>query len=171
MVFHGSGSSGYGRSRHRSDFKPEYFLGGLAILVPLYFYLYYEKKKEKEGSFPLKYFNREIVVEDIKRYKRTENISLNNVTIESYIFGVGKDQNDYVNIFYHSGEIEFVKTKITIEVTQNNSTKKFIAFTNLDHLKVKEIFKSQISTTIYFDKYIPANYYLDLEFLTLDTLK
>ncbi len=86
--------------------------------------------------------------------------------IENFVFGVGKDQNDYVNISYNKDDIEFVKTKITVEYTEGNSIRLLTAFTNVDKVTLKEIFKNQhFSTTVYFDKYIPGNYYLDLEFL------
>ncbi|WP_126652480.1 hypothetical protein [Chryseobacterium aureum] len=87
--------------------------------------------------------------------------------IENFVFGAGKEQNDYVYISYNKTGIEFIKTKITVEYTEENSICRLLtAYTNIDTITLKEIFKNQYSSaTVYFDKYIPGNYYLDLEFL------
>jgi hypothetical protein len=145
-----------------SSFKAEYFIGGLCILIPLYLYIHY--MMDDEENFSLKNFNRDIIIDDIKKYRITGKVDLSAAIIESYIFGIGKDQNDYVNIFYNKINIEFVKTKITFE-NYNKSTPTLTAFTNIDQLTLKEIFQKYASTKVYFDKYIPTNYYIDLEFL------
>lgn len=158
--FHGIGYSKYESSL---DFKAGYFVIGILILAPLYYYIF--STIESEKGFPIENFNREIVVQDIKRHKISESVDLSRSTIEHYVFGVGKDQNDYANIFYYKGDIEFVKSKVTIEYIKNNSLIVLTAFTNIDKIKLKEIFHQYTSTKVYFDKYIPAHYYLDLEFL------
>jgi hypothetical protein len=156
---------GIGYSEHESslDFKAGYFIIGILIIAPIYYYIH--STIESEKGYPLENFNKEIIIQDIKRHKIFENIDLSRAMIESYVFGVGKDQNDYANIFYNKEDIEFVKSKITIESLKNNSLITFTAFTNIDKITLKEIFQQHSSTKIYFDKYIPTNYYLDLEFL------
>ena len=84
--------------------------------------------------------------------------------IESYVFGVGKDQNDYVNIFYNKSDIKFVKTKLTIG-NDDKSLPTITAFTNINQLILKEFFQKHTFTNVYFDKYIPNHYFIDLEFL------
>jgi len=161
FLFHGIGFSKYNDSL---DFKGGYFVIGILILAPVYYYIH--SIIESEKGFPLENFNKNLIIQDIKRYKICGHVDLRNAMIENFVFGVGKDQNDYVNIFYNKTGIEFVKTKITVEYTEENSTRLLIAFTNVDKLTLKEIFKNQyLSTTVYFDKYIPGNYYLDLEFI------
>ncbi|WP_431610564.1 hypothetical protein [Chryseobacterium sp. 'Rf worker isolate 10'] len=161
FLFHGIGYSKYNDSL---DFKGGYFVIGILILAPVYYYIH--SIIESEKGFPLENFNKDLIIQDIKRYKICGHVDLRNAMIENFVFGVGKDQNDYVNIFYNKTGIEFVKTKITVEYTEENSTRLLTAFTNVDKLTLKEIFKNQyLSTTVYFDKYIPGNYYLDLEFI------
>lgn len=104
------------------------------------------------------------MIHEIKKYKIFEEINLAGAEIESYVFGVGKDQNDYANIFYNKNDIEFVKTKITIPYF-NKSLPAITAFTNIDAVILKEIFQEYSLTKVYFDKYIITNYYIDLEFL------
>ncbi|MGU3375407.1 hypothetical protein [Chryseobacterium sp. M5A1_1a] len=154
---------GYSKYKSSLDFKAGYFVIGILILAPIYYYIH--SIIESEKGFPLENFNKEIVIQDIKRHKIFENIELSQSIIESYVFGVGKDQNDYANIFYNKEGIEFVKSKITIEYIKNNSLITLTAFTNIDKTKLNEIFQQYTSTKVYFDKYIPTNYYLDLEFL------
>lgn len=158
--YHGIGYSKYESSL---DFKAGYFVIGILILAPIYYYIY--SIIESEKGFPLENFNKEIVIEDIKRHKITENVDLSRCMIENYVFGVGKDQNDYANIFYNKEGIEFVKSKITIKYIKDKSLITLTAFTNIDKTKLNEIFQQYTSTKVYFDKYIPTNYYLDLEFL------
>lgn len=153
---------GYSKDKDTLDFKGGYFVIGILIVAPIY--LYIRSIIEIEKGFPLENFNKDIVVQDIKRHKICENIDLTYAVIESYVFGVGKNQNDYANIFYNKSDIEFVKTKITIQY-YDKSLPILTAFTNIDKIALKEIFKKQTSTKVYFDKYIPTNYYLDLEFL------
>lgn len=159
ILFYGIG---YSKDKDSLDFKGGYFVIGILIVAPIY--LYIRSVIESEKGFPLENFNKDIVVQDIKRYKIFENIDLTDAMIENYVFGVGKNQNDYANIFYHKSDIEFVKTKITIKY-YDKSLPALTAFTNIDQFKVKEIFQKQNSTKVYFDKYITTNYYLDLEFL------
>lgn len=154
---------GYSKDKSSLDFKAGYFVIGILILAPIYYYVY--SIIESEKGFPIENFNKEIVIQDIKRHKIFENVDLNSAIIESYVFGAGKDQNDYVNIFYNKESIEFVKSKITLEHIKNKSLITFTAFTNIDKITLKEIFHQYDSTAVYFDKYIPTNYYLDLEFL------
>jgi hypothetical protein len=153
---------GFSKNSSTFDFKGGYFVIGILIVAPIY--LYIRSLIESEKGFPLENFNKDIVVQDIKRHKICENISLTDVMIENYVFGVGKNQNDYANIFYNKSDIEFVKTKITIQY-YDKSLPTLTAFTNIDKIALKEIFQKQTSTKVYFDKYIPTNYYLDLEFL------
>lgn len=156
---------GIGYSKHESslNFKAGYFIIGILIIAPIYYYIHSTIQSEK--GFPIENFNKEIVVQDIKRHKISEKVDLKSAIIENYVFGVGKDQNDYANIFYNKEGIEFVKSKITLELIKNNSSIPLTAFTNIDRITLKEIFDQSPSTDVYFDKYIPANYYLDLEFL------
>lgn len=155
---------GYSKYESNLDFKAGYFVIGILILAPVYYYVY--SIIESEKGFPLENFNKEIVIQDIKRHKIFENVDLSHAMIESYVFGVGKDQNDYVNIFYNKSDIEFVKTKMTIEYTKGNTSTFLTAYTNIDKITLKEIITQQfLSTKVYFDKYIPSNYYIDLEFL------
>ncbi|WP_106914489.1 hypothetical protein [Chryseobacterium aurantiacum] len=154
---------GYSKYKSNLDFKAGYFVIGILILAPIYYYIH--SIIESEKGFPLENFNKDIVIQDIKRHKIYENIDLSRCIIENYVFGVGKDQNDYANIFYNKEDIEFVKSKITIEHIQNNSLITLTAFTNIDKIQLKEIFQQYSSTKVYFDKYIPTNYYLDLEFI------
>ncbi|MGH1519711.1 hypothetical protein [Chryseobacterium sp. JK1] len=158
--FHGIG---YSKNKSNLDFKGGYFVIGILILAPLYYYIF--SLIESEKGFPVENFNREIVVQDIKRHRITDDVDLSRAIIEHYVFGVGKDQNDYANIFYYKGDIEFVKTKITIEHIKDNLLITLTAFTNIDKITLKEIFQQYSSTKVYYDKYIPTNYYLDLEFL------
>ncbi|MGN7864524.1 hypothetical protein [Chryseobacterium sp.] len=161
FLFHGIGYSKY---KDSLDFKAGYFVIGILMLAPVYYYIHSTIASEK--GFPLENFNKDLIIEDIKRYKICGLVDLRNAMIENFVFGVGKDQNDYVNISYNKDDIEFVKTKITVEYTEGNSIRLLTAFTNVDKVTLKEIFKNQhFSTTVYFDKYIPGNYYLDLEFL------
>ncbi|MFZ4931834.1 hypothetical protein [Chryseobacterium sp. Mn2064] len=160
FFFHGIG---YSKNNSNLDFKGGYFVIGILILAPVYYYVY--SIIESEKGFPVENFNREVVVPDIKRHKITEDVDLSQAIIEHYVFGVGKDQNDYTNIFYYKGDIEFVKTKITIEYIKDNLLITLTAFTNIDKITLKEIFQQYPSTKVYYDKYIPTNYYLDLEFL------
>ncbi|MBO9692268.1 hypothetical protein [Chryseobacterium sp.] len=161
-LFHGIGYSKY---KDSLDFKAGYFVIGILILAPVYYYIY--SIIESEKGFPLENFNKDLIIQDIKRYKICGQVDLRNAMIENFVFGVGKDQNDYVNISYNKTGIEFIKTKITVEYTEENSIRRLLtAYTNVDKITLKEIFKNQYSsTTVYFDKYIPGNYYLDLEFL------
>lgn len=154
---------GYSKDKSSLDFKAGYFVIGILILAPIYYYVY--SIIESEKGFPIENFNKEIVIQDIKRHKIFENVDLKSAIIESYVFGAGKDQNDYVNIFYNKESIEFVKSKITLEHIKNKSLITFTAFTNIDKITLKEIFHQYDSTAVYFDEYIPTNYYLDLEFL------
>ncbi|AZB00348.1 hypothetical protein EG359_12270 [Chryseobacterium joostei] len=158
--YHGIGYSKYESSL---DFKAGYFVIGILILAPIYYYIY--SIIESEKGFPLENFNKEIVIQDIKRHKITENVDLSRCMIENYVFGVGKDQNGYANIFYNKEGIEFVKSKITIEYIKDKSLITLTAFTNIDKTKLNEILQQYTSTKVHFDKYIPTNYYLDLEFL------
>ncbi|BAP33522.1 uncharacterized protein CHSO_4485 [Chryseobacterium sp. StRB126] len=160
FFFHGIGYSKYESSL---DFKAGYFIIGILIIAPIYYYIH--STIESEKGYPLENFNKEIVIQDIKRHKIFENIDLIHSMIESYVFGVGKDQNDYANIFYNKSGIEFVKTKITVEYTKDDTPLFLTAYTNIDKITLKEIFQQYTSTKVYFDKYIPTNYYLDLEFL------
>ncbi|GEN76855.1 hypothetical protein [Chryseobacterium hagamense] len=153
---------GYSREKNVFDFKGGYFVIGILILAPIY--LFIRSIKEKEKSFPVENFHKDIVISDIKKYKICEDIDLTASVIESYVFGVGKDQNDYVNIFYNKNDIEFVKTKVTISYF-NKSLPDIAAFTNIEAVALKEIFQKYSLTKVYFDKYILTNYYLDLEFL------
>ncbi|SHG72067.1 hypothetical protein [Chryseobacterium vrystaatense] len=163
MLFHGMGGKIKGTKRI-SPFNADYFVGGLCILIPIYFYIF-SKFKNEEG-FSLKNFNRKLVITDIKKYRISGEIDLSKAVIESFVFGIGKTQNDYVNIFYNKVDIEFVKTKIIVEYTGGDAPATVTAFTNIDKITLTEIFqKQQSSATIYFDKYIPTDYYLDLEFL------
>ncbi|WP_415329046.1 hypothetical protein [Chryseobacterium sp. MMS23-Vi53] len=159
ILFYGIG---YSKSSGTFDFKGGYFVIGILIVAPIYMYI--RSIIESEKGFPIENFHKDIVVEDIKRHKICEDVDLSRAVIESHVFGVGKDQNDYANIFYHKSDIEFVKTKITIEY-YNKSLPTLTAFTNIDKFTLKEIFQKHSSTKVYFDKYIPSNYYLDLEFL------
>ncbi|ANF51138.1 hypothetical protein A0O34_11705 [Chryseobacterium glaciei] len=159
ILFYGIG---YSKNSSTLDFKGGYFVIGILIVAPIY--LYIRSIIESEKGFPLENFNKYIVVQDIKRHKICEKIDLTHAVIESYVFGVGKNQNDYANIFYNKSDIEFVKTKITIQY-YDKSLPILTAFTNIDKIALKEIFQKQTSTKVYFDKYIPTNYYLDLEFL------
>lgn len=154
---------GYSKDKSSLDFKAGYFVIGILILAPIYYYVY--SIIESEKGFPIENFNKEIVIQDIKRHKIFENVDLKSAIIESHVFGAGKDQNDYVNIFYNKESIEFVKSKITLEHIKNKSLITFTAFTNIDKITLKEIFHQYDSTAVYFDEYIPTNYYLDLEFL------
>lgn len=158
-LFHGIG---YSKNRSTLDFKGGYFVIGILIVAPIYFYI--RTIIESEKGFPIENFHKDIVVEDIKRHKICEQVDLTRAVLENHVFGVGKDQNDYANIFYNKSDIEFVKTKITIEY-YDKSLPILTAFTNIDPFTLKEIFQEQISTKVYFDKYITTNYYLDLEFL------
>lgn len=161
FFFDGIGYSKYESSLH---FKAGYFVIGILILAPVYYYVY--SIIESEKGFPIENFNKEIVIQDIKRHKIFENVDLSRAMIESYVFGVGKDQNDYANIFYNKLDVEFVKTKITVEYTKGDTPIILTAYTNIDRITVKEIITQQFSSTkVYFDKYIPSNYYIDLEFL------
>lgn len=153
---------GYSEKNNSFDFKGGYFVIGILILAPIYMFI--RSLIEKEKTFPVENFHRDVVVNDIKRYKIRKDINLAGAEIESYVFGVGKDQNDYANIFYNKGDIQFVKTKISISY-YNKSLPVITAFTNIDAVKLKEIFSKRTSAKIYFDKYIPTNYYIDLEFL------
>ncbi|MCD1115921.1 hypothetical protein [Chryseobacterium turcicum] len=157
--FHGIG---YSKRTGDFDFKAGYFVIGILIIVPVYFYI--RSLIDSEKSFPIENFNRDIVVQDIKRHKICKNIDLSRAIIESYVFGVGKDQNDYANIFYNKSDIEFVKTKLTIE-NYDKSIPTITAYTNIDKFTLKDIFQKHTSTHVYFDKYIPKHYFLDLEFL------
>lgn len=162
LVAYGAGGKSKYPPYHRSSFKSEYFIGGLCILIPLYLYIRY--MMDEEEGFPLENFHKDIVIQDIKRHKTFKNIDSTNAFIESYIFGVGKNQNDYANIFYNKNDIEFVKTKITIQY-YDKSLPTLTAFTNLDEITLKGIFQKHSTTKVYFDKYVPNNYYIDLEFL------
>jgi len=153
---------GYSKEKNAFDFKGGYFVIGILILAPIY--LFIRSIKEKEKSFPVENFHKDIVIHQIKKYKICEEINLAGAEIESYVLGVGKDQNDYANIFYNKNYIEFVKTKITIPYF-NKSLAAITAFTNIDAVTLKEIFHSHPSAKVYFDKYIITNYYIDLEFL------
>lgn len=157
--FHGIG---YSKRTGDFDFKAGYFVIGILIIVPIYFYI--RSLIDSEKSFPIENFNRDIVIQDIKHHKIYKNIDLSRAIIESYVFGVGKDQNDYANIFYNESDIEFVKTKLTIE-NYDKSVPTITAFTNIDKFTLKEIFQKYPSTNVYFDKYIPKHYFIDLEFL------
>ncbi|MFP3833920.1 hypothetical protein [Chryseobacterium sp. SIMBA_028] len=154
---------GYSKYKSSLDFKAGYFVIGILILAPIYYYIH--SIIESEKGFPLENFNKDIVIQDIKRHKIFENVELSHCMIENYVFGVGKDQNDYANIFYNKEGIECVKSKITIEYIKNDSLLTLTAFTNIDKTKLNEIFQHYTSTKVYFDKYIPTNYYLDLEFI------
>lgn len=160
LFFHGIG---YSKNDSSLDFKAGYFIIGLLIIAPIYYYIH--STIESEKGFPLENFNKEIVVQDIKRHNISENIDLSRALIESFVFGVGKDQNDYANIFYNKEDIEFVKSKITVEYINNNPPILLTAYTNIDKITLKEIINKRSSTKIYFDKYIPSHYYIDLEFL------
>lgn len=162
LVAYGAGGKPKLPPYHKSSFKAEYFIGGLCILIPLYLYIRY--MMDEEEGFPLENFHKDIVIQDIKRHKICENIDLTHAVIESYVFGVGKNQNEYANIFYNKSDIEFVKTKITIQY-YDKSLPILTAFTNIDKITLKEIFQKHSTIKVYFDKYIPNNYYLDLEFL------
>ncbi|MDN3691138.1 hypothetical protein QWZ06_02095 [Chryseobacterium tructae] len=164
MFMHGMGGKIKGTHRTES-FKVEYFMGGLSILALVYFYIFTKGSNEEEEGFSLKDFNRNLIVDDIKRYKISATIDLSKAVVESFVFGVGKDQNDYVNIFYNKIDIEFVKTKMTVEYINDNTSILLTAYTNIDKITLKEIIDKHSSTKIYFDKYIPNNYYIDLEFL------
>lgn len=153
---------GYSEEKNAFDFKGGYFVIGILILAPIY--LFIRSIKEKEKSFPVENFHKDIVINDIKKYKIFEEINLTGAEIESYVFGVGKDQNDYANIFYNKNDIEFVKTKVAIPYF-NKSLPAITAFTNIDAVTLKDIFQQYSSTKVYFDKYIPTDYYIDLEFL------
>lgn len=157
--FHGIG---YSKQTGNFDFKAGYFVIGILIIVPVYFYI--RSLTDSEKGFPIENFNRDIVVQDIKRHKICKNIDLSHAIIESYVFGVGKDQNEYANIFYNKSDIEFVKTKLTIE-NYDKSLPTITAFTNIDKFTLKEIFQKHTVTNVYFDKYIPKHYFIDLEFL------
>lgn len=157
--FHGIG---YSKRTGDFDFKAGYFVIGILIIVPIYFYI--RSLIDSEKSFPIENFHKEIVVQDIKRHKICKNIDLSRAIIESYVFGVGKDQNDYANIFYNKSDIEFVKTRLTIE-NYDKSIPTITAYTNIDKFTLKDIFQKHTSTHVYFDKYIPKHYFLDLEFL------
>ncbi|MFL9834930.1 hypothetical protein [Chryseobacterium terrae] len=159
---------GYSKSTGNFDFKAGYFVIGILIIAPIYFYV--RSLNESKKGFPIENFHKDIVVQDIKRHKICENIDLAKAEIESYVFGIGKDQNDYANIFYNKNDIEFVKTKITIKY-YDKSLPIITAFTNIDEITLKKIFQKYTSTKVYFDKYIPTNYYLDLEFLANLNLK
>ncbi|SHM00482.1 hypothetical protein [Chryseobacterium polytrichastri] len=158
-LFHGIG---YSKHSDTLDFKGGYFVIGILIVAPIY--LYIRSTIESEKGFPLENFHKDIVVQDIKRHKIFKNIDLSHAVIESYVFGVGKNQNDYANIFYNKNDIEFVKTKITIQ-NYDKSLPILTAFTNIDKITLNEIFQKHSTTKVYFDKYIPNNYYIDLEFL------
>lgn len=160
------GMGGKIKGTHRTEsFKVEYFMGGLSILALVYFYIFTKGSNEEEEGFSLKDFNRNLIVDDIKRYKISGTVDLSRAVIESFVFGVGKTQNDYVNIFYNKNDIEFVKTKITVEYNNDNTPILLTAYTNIDKITLKEIIDKHSSTKIYFDKYIPSHYYIDLEFL------
>jgi len=165
ILFHGIG---YSRDKDSLDFKGGYFVIGILIVAPIY--LYIRSIIDNEKGFPLENFNRDIVVQDIKRYKIFEDIDLTDAMIEDYVFGMGKDQNEYVNIFYNKSDIEFVKTRITIKY-YNKSLPILTAFTNIDKATLNEIFQKKASTKVYHDKYISTNYYLDLEFLNNSDIK
>ncbi|PQA92360.1 hypothetical protein B0A69_15040 [Chryseobacterium shigense] len=163
MLFYGIGGKVKGTKRIL-PFEADYFVGGLCILIPIYFYIF--SKANNEEGFPLKNFNRKLVIDDIKKYRISGQVDLKKAVIESFVFGIGKIQNDYVNIFYNKGDIEFVKTKITVECTDGDFPTTITALTNIDTITLNEIFQKQLtSATVYFDKYIPSNYYIDLEFL------
>lgn len=162
MLFYGSGRSRRRTMYYGSSFRIEYFTAGLIILISVYLIIQYIKTDRK--NFSPENFHKEIVISGIKQYKICEDIDLTAAGIESYVFGIGKDQNDYANIFYNRNDIEFVKTKITIPYF-NKSLPEIKAFTNIDAVILKEIFQEYSSTKVYFDKYIPTNYYIDLEFL------
>jgi len=162
-LMYGLGMKGRGVKTDQ-PFRAEYFIAGIFIVAPIYMYIRHIIDSEK--GFPLENFNKELITQDIKQYKICGQVDLNNAVIESFVFGIGKDQNDYLNISYNKDGIEFVKTKITVEYTDGDSPITLTAFTNIDRITLKEIFQYQhSSTTVYFDKYIPGNYYLDLEFL------
>ncbi len=161
LFFHGIG---YSKNEGSLDFKAGYFIIGLLIIAPIYYYI--RSTIESEKGYFLENFNKEIVIQDIKRHNISENVDLSHAIIESYVFGVGKDQNDYVNIFYNKSDIEFVKTKMTVEYTKDGTSLLLTAYTNIDKITLKEIIDQQFSSTkVYFDKYIPSHYYIDLEFL------
>jgi len=153
---------GYSQEKNAFDFKGGYFVIGILIMAPIYIFI--RSINEKEKSFPVENFHKEVVIKEIKGYKLFEDINLTKAKIEDYVFGIGKDQNEYANIFYNKNDIEFVKTKVTIEY-YNKSLPQLTAFTNIDAATLKEIFRIHTSAKVYFDKYIPTNYYLDLEFL------
>lgn len=153
---------GYSKEKNAFDFKGGYFVIGILILAPIY--LFIRSIKENEKAFPVENFHRDIVMGTIKKYKICEDIDLTRAVIESYVFGTGKDQNDYANIFYNQNNIKFVKTKVTIPYF-NKSLPVITAFTNIEAIILKEIFRHHIYATVYFDKYIPTNYYIDLAFL------
>ena len=96
FLFHGIGYSKYNDSL---DFKGGYFVIGILILAPVYYYIH--SIIESEKGFPLENFNKDLIIQDIKRYKICGHVDLRNAMIENFVFGVGKDQNDYVNIFYN----------------------------------------------------------------------
>ncbi|MCS4303893.1 hypothetical protein [Chryseobacterium sp. BIGb0232] len=164
MFIHGIGGKIKGTNRTES-FKVEYFIGGISILALVYFFIFTQGSDEEEEGFSLKNFNRNLIVDDIKRYHISGTIDLSTAIIESFIFGVGKTQNDYVNIFYNKNDIEFVKTKMTVEYINGDSPLLLIAYTNIDTITLRDIIQQQPSTTVYFDKYIPSDYYIDLSFL------
>ncbi|WP_175621742.1 hypothetical protein [Chryseobacterium schmidteae] len=157
--FHGIG---YSKQTDNFDFKAGYFVIGILIIVPVYFYI--RSLTDNEKGFPIESFHKDIVVQDIKRHKICKNVDLSRAIIESYVFGVGKNQNEYANIFYNKRDIEFVKTKLTIE-NYDKSLPTITAFTNIDKFTLKEIFQKHTFTNVYFDKYIPKHYFIDLEFL------
>lgn len=159
IFYHGIG---YSKEKNAFDFKGGYFVIGILILAPIY--LFIRSLKENDKPFAVENFHRDITIGTIKKYKICEDIDLTGAAIESYVFGIGKDQNDYANIFYNQNDIKFVKTKVTIPYF-NKSLPVITAFTNIEAMVLKEIFRHHISATVYFDKYIPTNYYIDLAFL------
>lgn len=153
---------GYSDKTNTFDFKGGYFVIGVLILAPIYIFI--RSIIEREKSFPVENFHKDIVINDIKTYNICEDIDLTKAEVQDYVFGIGKDQNEYANIFYNKNDIEFVKTKITLQY-YNKSLPQITAFTNIDAIGLKGIFQKYSTTKVYFDKYIPTNYYLDLEFL------
>lgn len=165
LFMHGLGGRIKGTNRVES-FKIEYFMSGISLLALVYFYIFTKAGSEDGEGFSLKNFNRNLIVDDIKRYQISGTVDLSKAVIESFVFGVGKTQNDYVNIFYNKSDIEFVKTKMTVEYTNGDAPLILTAYTNIDRITLKEIIDQQFSSTrVYFDKYIPSDYYIDLEFL------
>lgn len=163
MFMYGMGGKIKGTKR-TEPFRVEYFMGGLSLLAFVGFYIF-SKNKSEEG-FSLENFNRDLIIDDIKRYNISGTVDLSKAVMESFVFGVGKTQNDYVNIFYNKLDIEFVKTKVTVEYTNGDTPLILTAYTNIDKITLKEIIAQQLpSTRVYFDKYIPSDYYIDLEFL------